>query len=161
MERIFSLSFIQPLCLHRLIEWDLTEEQSKASLGQIYQHTIVPVDHDKNVVGLLPCSLEVEYPTGETPHQASMFINQFMDVKGDFPLGEFRALGWVHSSDKYWWSKMVGFVLEDLTDELLQTGLYIVVRAVQYGIPLRANPSFPCWSIIIRRHVRSSPRLGR
>ena len=89
MERIFSLSFIQPLCLHRLIEWDLTEEQSKASLGQIYQHTIVPVDHDKNVVGLLPCSLEVEYPTGETPHQASMFINQFMDVKGDFPPGEF------------------------------------------------------------------------
>jgi len=64
-----------------------------------------------------------------------MFINQFMDVKGDFPKSKFRALGWVHSSDKYWWSKMVGFVLEDLKDELLQTGLYTAVRAVQYGIP--------------------------
>jgi len=26
------------------------------------------VDHDENVVGLLPGSLEVEYPLGETPH---------------------------------------------------------------------------------------------
>ena len=63
-----------------------------------------------------------------------MFINQFMDMKGDFPIGEFRALGWVHSSDKYWCSKLVGFILEDLRDELLQTGLYIAIRAVQYGI---------------------------
>ena len=81
-------------------------------------------------MSLLSGSLEVEYPAGETPHQASMFINQFMNVKGDFPLGEFRALGWVHSSDKYWWSKMVGFILEDLKDELLQTGLYTMIRAV-------------------------------
>jgi len=42
-----------------------------------------------------------EYPVGETPDQAYIFINQFMDIKGDFPKGEFLALGWVHSSDKY------------------------------------------------------------
>ena len=71
------------------MEWDLTEEQSEASLGQICQHRTVPVDHEKNAVGLLPGSLEVEYPAGEIPHQASMFINQFMDVKGDFLPGEF------------------------------------------------------------------------
>ena len=35
MERMFFLSFIQPLSLYRSMEWDLTEEQSKASLGQI------------------------------------------------------------------------------------------------------------------------------
>jgi len=29
---------------------------------------------------------------------------------------------------------MVGFVLEDLKDELLQIGLYNVVWAIQYGI---------------------------
>jgi len=47
------------------------------------------MDYDKNIVRLLLGSFEVEYPTDETPHQASMFINQFMDVKGDFPPGEF------------------------------------------------------------------------
>jgi len=57
-----------------------------------------------------------------------------MAINGDFPSGEFQALGWVHSSDKYWWSRMVGFVLEDLKDELLQIGLYNVVWAIQYGI---------------------------
>ena len=54
MERMFSLSSIQALSLHRSMEWDLTEEQSEASLGQICQHTAIPVDHDNNVVILLP-----------------------------------------------------------------------------------------------------------
>ena len=89
MERMFSLSFIQPLSLHQLIEWDLTEEHSHASLRQICEHTAILVEHDKNVVGLLPGSLEVKYPTCVTPYQASMFISQIMDVKGDFPPGEF------------------------------------------------------------------------
>ena len=30
---------------------------------------------------------------------------------------------------------MVGFILEDLKDELLQTSFYTMVRVVQYGIP--------------------------
>ena len=46
------------------------------------------MDHDKNVVGLLLDSLEVEHPVGQTPGQVSMFINQFMDVEGDFPEGD-------------------------------------------------------------------------
>ena len=109
------------------MEWDLIEDQSRVSLERISHYTIVPTGHDRNVIGLLPGLLKAEYLVGETPHQAAMFINQFMVVKGDFPKGEFQALGWVHSSDKYWWSRMVGFVLEDLKDELLQIILYTVV----------------------------------
>ena len=30
---------------------------------------------------------------------------------------------------------MLGFILEELKDELLQTGVYTIVWAVQYGIP--------------------------
>jgi len=105
----------------------LTEEQSGVSPGRISHHTAVLAGHDKNVIGLLPGLLKAEYLIGETPHQAAMFINQFKAMKGDFPKGEFRALGWVHSSDKYWWSTMVGFVLKNLKDELLQTGLYTAV----------------------------------
>ena len=90
--------------------------------------------HGRNVVRLLPGSLKAEYPIGETPHQVATFINQFIVVKGDSPKGEFRALGWIHSSNKYWWSRMVGFILEDLKEKLLQTGLYVAIRAIQYGI---------------------------
>jgi len=55
-------------------------------------------------------------------------------VRGDFP-PEFRAIGWVHSTDKTWWGRIVGFVLAEFEDLLLQAGLYGTMRAVQYGIP--------------------------
>ena len=57
-----------------------------------------------------------------------------MKVRGDFPV-DFRPLEWVHSSDKSWWGKMVGFVLAELGALLEQVGLRHAVRAVQYGIP--------------------------
>ena len=93
MERMFSLSSIQSMSLHRSMEWELTKEQSGVSLGRISHHTAIPAGHIKNIIGLLPSSLKAEYPIGETPYQASTFISQFMTVKGDFSKGEFRALG--------------------------------------------------------------------
>ena len=100
-EGVFLLS-IQSMSLHRTMESELTKDQSGVSLERISHHTAIPAGHGRNVVGLLPGSLKVEYPIGETPHQAAMFINQFITIKGYFPKGKFRALGWVHSSDKYW-----------------------------------------------------------
>ena len=94
------------------MEWDLIEEQSEVCLGQIFYHTTVSVNHDKNIVELLLGSLEAEYPVSETSSQASMFINQFIDVEGDFCKAESRVLGWVYSSDKYWWSRMIGSSLK-------------------------------------------------
>ena len=87
------------------------------------------------MVGLQPDLLRSEYPTGETPKQAGIFINQFIAAGGDFPKGEFRALGWIHSSGKQWWSRMVSFVLEELQGVLVHSGLYTTVRVVQYVIP--------------------------
>jgi len=37
---------------------------------------------------------------------------------------------------------MVGFILKDLREELIQTSLYAAVRAVQYGIPQSNYLSF-------------------
>ena len=37
---------------------------------------------------------------------------------------------------------MVGFILEDLKDELLQTDLYTAIRAVQYVIPPSSHHFF-------------------
>ena len=67
MERMFSLSPIQSMSLHRSMEWDLTEEQSEASLGQIFLHTAIPTNQDRNIIGLLLSSLEAKNPIGE-PH---------------------------------------------------------------------------------------------
>jgi len=68
------------------------------SLGRISRHIAILAGHGRNIVGLLLGLLKAEYPRGETPHQATTFINQFMAVKGDFPegdfpIGEFQALG--------------------------------------------------------------------
>jgi len=112
------------------MESELTKDQSGVSLERISHHTAIPARHGRNVVGLLPGSLKVNYPIGETPRQAPMFINQFMATKGDFSKGKFWALGWLHSSDKYWWSRMVGFILKDLRKELIQTSHYAAVRTV-------------------------------
>ena len=101
--------------------------------------------------------MKAEYPIDETLQQAAMFINQFMAVKGDFLKGEFQVLGEVHSSDKYWWSKMVGFILEDLKDEILQTGLHAMVRAIQYVILQGSHHSFVMQSITIQSSAHSSP----
>ena len=62
MERMFSLSFIQLMSLHRSMEWDVTKEQSEISFRQIFHHMVVPMDQDKNVVGLLPGSLGAGVP---------------------------------------------------------------------------------------------------
>jgi len=64
---------------------------------------------------------------------ATIFNNQFLKVRGDFP-ADFRPPGWVYSTDKSWWSRMVGFVLTELGDLLTQMGLYNSVRAVQYSL---------------------------
>ena len=53
---------------------------------------------------------------------------------GDFP-PEFCATDLIHSTDKHLWCRMVGFVLAELGDLLLQVGLYKAVRAIQCGLP--------------------------
>ena len=91
------------------------------------------IGHGRDVLGLQPGLVKAEYPTGETPQLAATFIKQFLNVRGDFPL-KFYVTGWVHSTDKNWWGRMVGFALAEFRDLLLQSGLYGAVRAVQYGI---------------------------
>jgi len=93
-----------------------------------------PASHEKDIFDLFAGLVRPEYPKGETPRLAATFINQFLKVRGDFPV-DFRPLGWVHSTDKSWWGRMVGFVLVELGALLKQVGLYHSVTAVQYGLP--------------------------
>jgi len=85
-------------------------------------------------LGLYPDLVRTEYPKGETPKLGATFLQQFLEVGGDFP-SEFCATGWIHSTNKYWWCRMVGFILAELGDLQLQARLYEAIRAVQYGLP--------------------------
>ena len=69
--------------------------------------------HEKDVFGLFPGLVRPEYLKEETPQFGATFINLFLKVRGDFPV-DFRPLGRIHSIDKSWWGRMVGFVLVEL-----------------------------------------------
>ena len=69
-------------------------------LGKISAQEAFTVGHGRDVLGLHPGLVKVEYPTGETPQLVVTFIRQFLDVRGDFPL-EFHAFEWIHSMTKH------------------------------------------------------------
>ena len=94
------------MSIRRAIEWDLSKSISGVSLGKLAVNEAYAAGHWRDIFGLHPGLVRVEYPTGETPQLAATFINQFLRVKGDFPT-DFHPLGWVHSSKSHsgakWW----------------------------------------------------------
>jgi len=57
-----------------------------------------------------------------------------------FP-SEFHAIGYIHFTEKQWWSKMVSFTLAQFEELLWQAGLYGAVRAIMHDI-LQSNHHF-------------------
>ena len=110
MERMYPLAYLQHTSIHRAMEWDLSKSTSGVSLGKLGVKEEYHAGHEKDIFSLYPGLVMAEYPTGETPQLATTFINQFLKVRGDFP-PKFCAPGWVHSTDKNWWGRMVGFAL--------------------------------------------------
>jgi len=80
-----------------------------------------------------------------------------MAVKGNFPTSEFRVIGWIHTREKQWWSRMVSFALAQFENLLWHAGLYGDARVVMHGVSHKSIiTSLPSWSVIIQRSVRSS-----
>ena len=113
MERMYSLSYLQHMSVHCTMDWDLSWFVSGVSFGRLGAKEVYSAGHGKDIFGLFLGLVRPEYPKGETPQLGATFINQFLKVRGDFPV-DFRPLGWVHSTDKSWWGRMVGFVLVEL-----------------------------------------------
>ena len=90
-----------------------------------------------------------EYPRGKTPKQADSFISQFMTAKGEFSPSKFWAMGWVHPSQKTWWTRMVSYVTEQLREPLLLSGLY---SAVRFNGQVR-SVWYPAESLSLLRHT--------
>ena len=98
------------------MKWDLSRYVPEVTLGDLGSKKVYRHDsHDREVLGLFPGLLRTDQPVGETPKLGTTFLNAFMKVGGDFPV-EFRSPGWIHSTERYWWGRMVSFVLADLGD---------------------------------------------
>jgi len=95
------------------MDLDLSRFVSSVSLGRLGAKEVYSAGHGKDVFGLFLELVRPEYLKGETPQLGATFINQFMKVRSDFPV-DFCPLGWVHSTNKSWWGRMVGFVLVEL-----------------------------------------------
>lgn len=129
-------SFLHSSCFYpRKMEWHLTKPQDGVLLGCLSSTATFSSSTDKHITGLLPGSLKKEYPIGETPITASIFLNCFSVVHGEFPSKDFRPLGWVHSSVKGCWSVLTGFSLKKFESQQMKIGLYHAIRAIQHGIP--------------------------
>ena len=66
-------------------DWEMAYSLSGISLGKIGANAAYPASHGREVIRLQSGLVKAEYLTGETPQRASTFINQFIDVKGNFP----------------------------------------------------------------------------
>ena len=82
MKQMFSLSYLQSMAVRRLMDWDLIKSLSGVSLGKIGNNIVYPASHGREMTGLQPGLVRVEYLTRETPQQAATFLNWFLDVKG-------------------------------------------------------------------------------
>jgi hypothetical protein len=142
MDRMFPLFYFQHMSVPRKMEWDLAPYVPEITLGELGSHKVHRHDsHDRSVIGLFPGSRQSEIPVGEIPQLGTTFLNAFMDAEGDYP-AVFRAPGWFHSTENYWWGRLVGFVLTELGGLLKRVGLYTAVRAVRWGIPQSSQNFF-------------------
>jgi len=57
------------------MEWDLSRFISSVSLGKLGAKDAYPVGHGKDVFGLFSGLVRPEYPKGEIPQLAAIFIN--------------------------------------------------------------------------------------
>ena len=71
-----------------------------------------------------------------TPVMVRTFHNYFVKAKGNYLARVYRALEWIHSSKKQWWSQITNYMLAQFKVELMKLGLYEAVRATCHGIEI-------------------------
>jgi len=66
------------------------------------------------VLGLYSGRMRIgqDIPVGGNLVMAQTFLKQFIKVQGNYPVRDFRALGWVHSAQKPWWRDLKLYILK-------------------------------------------------
>ena len=85
MERMFPLSYLQSVSLLRYMYQDIVRVQSGIAIRRVSNRAAFPTGHNRENLALFSRSIKQEFPTGETPMQATTFISRFMEVNGKFP----------------------------------------------------------------------------
>ena len=67
MERMYSLSYLQHMSVHRTMDWDLSWFVFDVSLGRLGAKEVYSAGHEKDIFDLFPGLVRLEYPKGETP----------------------------------------------------------------------------------------------
>jgi len=78
MERMYPLSYLQHMSVHRTMEWDLSRFVSGVSLDRLGAKEAYPTGHEKDVFSLFFRLVRPEYPKGETSQLAATFIVQLI-----------------------------------------------------------------------------------
>jgi len=91
MERMYPLAYLQHMSMCRTMDWELVKPISEVSQGKIGAREAFIVGPGRDVLGLQLSLVRAEYPIRETPQLLAIFIRQFLNMRGDFPL-KFRAI---------------------------------------------------------------------
>ena len=84
---------------------------------------------------------------GENSAMAPTVLNQFIKVQGNYPVRDFRALGWVDPAQKLWWRDLALYVLEYFEEEQMKIGLHKAVRATCHGIKISISNFFAIFEL--------------
>lgn len=114
------------------MEWCFTKDRDGIPVGNFgcqdpYQNGL-----DRYLTNLLSERVAKDFPLSKSPKLASTFLNDFLKFKGHYPANNFRTPGWVYSTDRMRWSRMISFMLTNFKATLKDIGLYGAIRNVQY-----------------------------
>ncbi|ONK69409.1 uncharacterized protein A4U43_C05F22560 [Asparagus officinalis] len=117
--------------------WVLTEEHDCVHCGYV-THGAIPGSSDRNrIIGLHPGVLGLnDPPRGEVFTVANTVKNRLVNLGREMSVTGHRCFGWVHSSDKVWWTRLSHYILNRFEVELKGSGLYEAVRATTYGLTI-------------------------
>ncbi|ONK56022.1 uncharacterized protein A4U43_C10F3330 [Asparagus officinalis] len=132
-----SLADLQGQAVTRQMPWILTEEHTNIPCGYVTGHSLPGSIGRRHITGLQPGVMGLEEPpTGEIPIIARTVRDRLAELGRKLPIENYRCFGWSHSSDKAWWGRMTGYVLQRWGAELKLIGLHEAIRATQYGLPI-------------------------
>ncbi|ONK77510.1 uncharacterized protein A4U43_C02F7330 [Asparagus officinalis] len=145
MERMYPLSYFLSVGCRRGLAFDLVKEKENISFRSGHPSR---VQINGQLKGLRLGRFEKKDLAQEAPLPTNIFIRQFIDARSEFSAQAFRSPGWLFSGEDGWWTRMVEFVLEELNEPLVQSGLTILVLATRRGI----TQNYPSFFAMLERY---------
>ncbi|ONK56346.1 uncharacterized protein A4U43_C10F7140 [Asparagus officinalis] len=131
-----SLAELRCQAVPREMSWRLTEEYERIHCGYITRGTVGSSNRNR-ITGLHPGITGLnDPPKGEIFTVANTVKNRLAALGREMPATGHRCYGWVHSSDKLWWTRLSHYILDRFGEDLKAGGLYAAVRATTYGLTM-------------------------